>query len=492
MAQLKLILRARARETARWAREHLYTLLVLGPLVLVMTYFGVGRMVRENADWQLSPAFSASLAIAGAACLIALSLSRASMEIYHLRTPETVFDTLPVSVRTHLYAALAARAARTTVLGVAALVARTFFEGGGWLDVALWPSLLLLVAVVALCEVLTALVWIHRGHVRSRAATLGGLAGFILGAGTGGLLLLSIVRPASFTAGARAWLIAAALTAAALLFLAASYWHERWRTLDIEYAKRLQAKRSRTLFGAQWFTRLVLRLVETRAAAASLVRDLQLTFRAFSSAVYVASGVGVLWVLMLVAAFTTGLVPQADVPGEWFQTTWMPPVMAVKFACVFVVASLASMLPVLVAHQIPHLWLERSIGTSGAGLWQAKLWYARLVTCPAPLVVWTAGALASGMSATGGGGVPAYYVLPLLGECVWLWWLVSTTFGALAYEVPEQPGLAIILMVCAGLAVGFVASMLWPIGLALYAFALSPMSIRALMRAHRHLAGEEI
>ena len=49
MHQLRLIAGAWALEGGRWARENLYALLVLGPLVLGMTYFGVGRMVREAA-----------------------------------------------------------------------------------------------------------------------------------------------------------------------------------------------------------------------------------------------------------------------------------------------------------------------------------------------------------------------------------------------------------------------------------------------------------
>ena len=79
MNHLKLIAGAAARERVRWAREHLYSLLILSPLVLGLTYFGVGRMVSTNEDVVLTPPWSAALAFVTAAGLILLSMSRASL-----------------------------------------------------------------------------------------------------------------------------------------------------------------------------------------------------------------------------------------------------------------------------------------------------------------------------------------------------------------------------------------------------------------------------
>src|SRR5918911_371527 len=95
MAHLRLVVGAWLTEDLRWARRNLYALLVLTPLVLGMTYFGVGRMVRE-AEWRPTDWEVAVACVAAAACMIALSLSRAGLEIYHLRRPESVFDSLPV------------------------------------------------------------------------------------------------------------------------------------------------------------------------------------------------------------------------------------------------------------------------------------------------------------------------------------------------------------------------------------------------------------
>jgi hypothetical protein len=137
---------------------------------------------------------------------------------------------------------------------------------------------------------------------------------------------------------------------------------------------------------------------------------------------------------------------------------------------------------VLVAHQRPHLGLERAVGVNGEDAWRAKLYLARVLTLPAALLTWAAGVLC--------GASPAAYALPLLAECVWLWWIVSTAAGGLAFEMPEQPGLALILVLCAALAAGGLTAFVWPAGLAVYGMGVQPLCLRGVMRAQFHLKGE--
>jgi hypothetical protein len=231
---------------------------------------------------------------------------------------------------------------------------------------------------------------------------------------------------------------------------------------------------------------------------AQLARDLQLTLRGFSSAVYTSAGLAALWLVVLAAVLTTGLLPDEGLTlvgeaggavaaaGEvgWFEATWLPPVLAVKVASVLAVVSLVALVPVLVAHESAHMWLERAVGVKGAEVWRAKLWYARLVSLPAPLAAWAVGALS--------GEVAGFYLLPLLGELLWLWWLVSTLAGALSFEVPEQPGLALVLMGCIGLATGGFVAFLWPMGLAVYAFGMDQIKMRGQHRAHVYLYAEGV
>ena len=478
MTHLKLIAGAAARERLRWAREHLYSLLILSPLVLGLTYFGVGRMVSTNEDIVLTPQATAALAFVTAAGLILLSMSRASAEVYHLRSPETLFDTLAVAADTHLYAALVERVARTSAVGAAALVARTVF-GGTLADAWLAPPLILFVVLVALAEVLAALVWVHWSRARKTWQAATALAALAACAFVAGLLLVAVVKPERLTEGGRVAACVAGLILTGVLFGVVRAAHRSWRAADMEHAKRLGAG---ARGGLGWASARARGFFKGAEPAALFERDLRLTLRAFSSAVYAAFALAALWVAALGAALTTGLVPAGDEPPGVFDMTWLPRVVAVKVACVLAAVALASLVPVLVAHQAPHLWLERAVGAKGADVWRAKLWYARAVSLPAALAAWAVGVLC--------GASPLAYALPLLAEVLWLWWLVGTIAGALAYEVPEQPGLGVVMVACAGLAAGLLSAAMWPLGLALYGVGVGQMCLWGEHRARFYLLGE--
>jgi len=500
MTQLRLIVGAWLTEDLRWARQNLYALLVLTPLVLGMTYFGVGRMVRE-AEWSPTDAQVVVACVVAAACLLALSMSRAGLEIYHLRRPESVFDSLPVRAGVQLWAALLRRASRTLGVGTAALVLR-WLAGGDALEAWALASLVLAVGVLASGEVFAAVEWVHFSHKRE---TLHAALAVIVAAACAlacGLLLSEVLRPgtADFlvrTAMGRdalsaavklevkaLTLIAPSLTALVTTWLAFVL-HERWRAGDSEFAKRLSARDALGSVGER-VARLACRSMkggEREATAAQLARDLQLTLRGFSSAVYVAACVASLALLLLVALLAGGVIRNGEADG-FLSATWLPGALAVKLACVVASVALASLLPVLVAHEQPHLWLERSVGVRGEDAWRAKLYAARVLTLPAASMAWLAGVLC--------GAVPAYYALPLLAECVWLWWLVSTLAGGLAYEMPEQPGLALILTACATLGAGGLTAFAWPAGLGIYAMGVQQLCMRGHARAHQHMKGENV
>ncbi len=477
MQQLKLIAGAWLLEGVRWARENLYALLVLGPLVLGMTYFGVGRMLRD-AGWSPTEAQTLAAGVMAAACLVALSLSRASVEVYHVRRPEWVLDALPVSLGVQLSAALARRATHACAVGAVALVLRWLADGS--FGAFVFVSAALLVCVLASGEVLAALVWVRWSHRRGGGRALALAVSVAACAAAAGELLASVVRPGGLTWWGRTWLLVCGVLTAVVQAALAFVLHARWRAADAEFAQRLGA-RERWGGSVERFAKRACSNNETLAA--QLARDLRLVLRGFSSAVYAAAGVGALLILLLVALLAGGVLAEGQAEGLG-SMTWLPKVLAVKFACVLAVAALASLVPVLVAHQEPHLWLERSVGLKGEDAWRAKLYLARVVTAPAAAAVWVAGLLC--------GAVPAAYALPLLAECVWLWWLVSTAAGGLAFELPAQPGLALILVLCAGLAAGGLTAFLWPIGLAIYGFAVQPLCLRGVMRADMHLKGFEI
>ncbi|HYE16482.1 MAG TPA: hypothetical protein VD968_18740, partial [Pyrinomonadaceae bacterium] len=236
MSHLRLMVGAGALEGRRWAREHLYSLLVLTPLVLGMTYLGVGRVV-EDSDWRPSDEVAAGLAVSAAACLLALGVSRAVAEIYHLRRPESLFDALPVSARAQLAAALVRRAARVSGAAAAAVVARTLAGGGLW-DARLPALLACFVAVTASGQALAAVQWVHWGHRRERAHAAVALLMFAACSVAAGLLLFVAVKPWAAPELGRAWLVAGSIALAGATLLLLFALHERWRASDLEYAKR--------------------------------------------------------------------------------------------------------------------------------------------------------------------------------------------------------------------------------------------------------------
>lgn len=456
MKKLRLVIGASVREQVRWAGQHLYTLLILSPLVFGISYATVSRLAEEAPAWQPSFRLSLLLCAGFVYSLIGLSLTRASTEIYHLRRPESVLDALPVPLSTQLHAACSKRIARAALFGLLILIVRALAGAGRFTDVSVLPPLACLILIIALAEIFTALNWIHWGHTKNSLAAVGAMLTGIVSAMLAGLLLLRMLRPAVLPVGINRWLVACGAVCMVALYLLTRVLHERWRASDIEYAKRLQAGGKLSVFGARLLTRRF-----ERAVAVPLARDLQLTLRAFSSAVYVALFMFVLMLVVLITVLITGWLPvAASVPG-WFDATWLPSVMAAKITCVLASASCSILVAVLVAYQLPHFWLERATGATGKQMWETKLWYARLLSLPSPLIVW--------LISMASGTVPLFYALPLLAECVWLWWLVSLLIGSLAFEVPDRPELAIVLMISSGAVFGLFVTLFWPIGLVPFA-----------------------
>jgi hypothetical protein len=419
----------------------------------------------------LTPSAALALTVLFELSLIAISLSRATAELYHLRRPEAHFEAMPVGLATHLHAALLMRLGRSAIVAVAILAIISRFGGGGHDRLGAWPPLIMFAVLMTLAEMLGALNWIHWGHKREKLPALEAAVTLLLTTVLAGLMLLDVMS-VSRPRGGAFWLLSSG--SAAMLYLAVRISHERWRGSDIEYAGRLQ---QRGRGGA-----LLIRVLTSRfgpIVRSQLARDLQLTLRGFSSAVYVASAFAVLWPAVLIAVLTADLLPHATGDIAWLDATWLPEVMAIKIASVLAIASMAALMPVLLAYQLPHFWLERAAGTAGLDMWQTKLWYARLVSAPGPLMVWTAGMLS--------GKTPMFYAVPLLAECLWLWWLSSSIMGALSFEIPGRAGLGVILAVMAGLTAGVVGSMAWPVGLLLYVQTMHSLTERGRARARYYL-----
>lgn len=490
------------RDRLRWAREHIYALVVLGPLVLGMSYLTLAQ--AASYDLKLSePPLLLQLILAAAFVLgtMAVSLSRASRELYHLRSASGFTEALPVSRAGHLHFALSIRAGHTAMLGVALLLVHSVL-GKESVTIPALLSLLVFCALVSVSEVYSAVNWIHWGHVRGKLGAVKAIAVSIMSTMMSSLLLVIFFNEAAalqrlteiLRLPARPWtlsIIYAASTALALvIYLLARSSHDAWRARDVDYAQRLEHR--------SWPE---LKLPEpvrsrfSRAVCALLLRDLSLSLRVFSSMVYVAATVSLLIILLLVSLLLTGALPTVEeaLGGlsdlGWVSATWFPSSLAIKTATLLVVACLASIVPVLVSHQIPHAWLERAVGATANDLWLAKLWYARLLTLPAVVAVYLTGALAALL---GGTPLPLSYLLPLLAECLWLWWLASSIIGALAFEMPDRPGLALVLVLSLSVSIGMLSVVLWPMGLGFYGMGVEQVKDRGIMQTAQYLLAEEM
>ncbi|MBA2339493.1 MAG: hypothetical protein H0V88_03790 [Pyrinomonadaceae bacterium] len=482
MNKLSLIVAALSRDKVRWASGQLYYLLVLAPLVLGLSYLTASR-VASNAPIAAKPSSLLALTLTALveSCLILSGVSRSATEIYNVRLAENYFNSLPVNLGTHLFTAFIKRLARVAlVLGFVFLALRSLVTSAADLNLIFLFWLALLIFLTASAQMFAALCWVHSHRTQSKLALLLGAVMLLMpAAALGGALMLNLVSfPFSFPHGQLYLLAGAATEFFALLFIT-SVLHSRWRIFDLEHAAMLQSSRIAN------FASLATKRLWGGSVRTQLARDLQLTLRFFSARVYLALWLAALWAISLfVLLVTTDLLPRAGVARSIFELTWSPSIVATKVVAVLTTATLAALLPLLVAYELPYLWLERAVGVTGKQLWQAKCWYARIVSLPAPLIAWAAGASTNAL--------PANYIVPALLECLWLWWLVSTLIGALAFEMPTKPGLALVVMLTFAVAVGLFVSLLWPVGLLLYVFGISQIAGRGEARAKYFLlTGED-
>lgn len=476
MKKVWLIIGASLRSQLRWAKQHVYAWLILAPLVLGITYMTTSRLAANLSTDDFSFIQASAIGAALFLSLIGLSLSRASAEIYHLRRPAAYFETLPVDADTHLYAALVTRFGRAFVVGLVIFAIKHLLKEP--MNAGNLFALLIFISVLALSQTHAALLWIHFGHTRKHG--LASIFGIILSSILAGIIFAFAIKNNS---GISKGLLESSIII--ISFSSASFFllrnlHNQWRSADVEYARRIEAAKSFNLFSASVFRRRF-----SPAVASQLARDFQLTLRGFSSAVYVVALFIPLLLAALVAALTTNLLP--PVPGDlgWFDTMQLPQVSAVKIICSLIAASLAALTPVLVAYELPHLWLERVTGASGLDMWKAKIAYARLMSLPAPFLAFVLGVIF--------GRLPMFYVAPLFLECLMLWWAVSSLIGALSFEMPTRPGLALIVMITVGIGAGLAASFglftsaFLPLGLMVYAQAMHGLTDRGRARARYYL-----
>jgi hypothetical protein len=476
MKKVWLIIGASLRSQLRWAKQHVYAWLILAPLVLGITYMTAARLASNLSTDDFSFTQMAFIGAALFLSLIGLSMSRASAELYHLRRPAVYFEVLPVDANTYLQAALLTRFGRNLVVGLVLFFIKHLLKEP--MSVGNFFALLLWILLLTLSQTLAALQWVHFGHTKQKR--FANIALVFITAVLAGIIFAFAISKTDGNTKALLETSLIVMAASIASFFVLQKLHDRWRSSDLEHARRIESAKSFRLLQASFFRRRFKATV-----AAQLARDFQLTLRGFSSAVYVVAFLVPLLLAALVAVLTTNLLPPIENHLGWLDTMQLPQVSAAKIACSLIAASLASLTPLLVAFELPHLWLERATGASGLDMWQAKIAYTRLISLPAPFLAFAVGASF--------GRLPLFYLLPLFLECLMLWWAVGSLIGALSFEMPTRPGLALIVMATVGIGAGLAASFglftsaFLPIGLMVYAQAMHGLTDRGRARARYYL-----
>jgi hypothetical protein len=313
---LVLIIGAAARNELRWARQHLYYLLILAPLVT-----GFALLTVDQAASQLPPfrpgqkTFFAAIVLVFLA-LFAAGLSRAAAEVYHNRRPESVLESFPVALSSHLWLALAIRFTRAITIMAILVAARWRWTGD---RAGLWVVIgsLCLALIVAVTEAICGLAWIHWNHLAHPASALAVAFCALVSAGMAGDLIGKFFLPYEFAAHRLPLFSGIELTWGLLLLYLASVLHRRWRARDIEFALRLGHRtRAQRGIGTQWFDRF------GPEVSALVRRDLALVRRVFSSAVYVSATVAGFVLVLLAAVLRSGTLPSIENHYGWLGGTW--------------------------------------------------------------------------------------------------------------------------------------------------------------------------
>lgn len=412
-----------------------------------------------------------------AAALVAGGLAPAVRNIFAVRSASGYLDALPVPTVTKLHAALAAQLALNIPVFLAVWLLTLILArvGAGH---ALTPLLLPAAALTALVQVVAALVLVRfNGFARTRLALLGAVTLAVVWFSAGTPEAGWLLAPVKLAAAPLAAVLSSALGREAqspailaavgflVLYAAARWSYLAWRD---EYRERAETSASRARLLPRLQRLLAGRL--GRPTAAQLTRDLRLTLRGFSPAVFVAGAAALLFELAGVSAWLYG---------------WIPPIWLSSFLLIclaMATLSLSAIAPLLLEFQLPRMWLEQSAGVDSVTLWKSKMYFAGAVSAPA-----YAATVAVLFAYEPDVGAAAYLAF----RAMLVWLTVASVIGVLAFEIAPAPVLGLLLggVFAVGLSAMYTLADAWPMGLFLYAYLVNGLMQRASATAAR-LGGE--
>ncbi len=485
MQRAVLLLRYKLLQAIRLSLENLYTLFLLGPAIALFVYLIVEPYLQAMADGVYQAPSVQQMEIAGSALLLLALLypiSTVAAELYPVQSADSYLDSLPLSLAQRYTSVLLIRLGKNLplILIIAILVCATALKRGTVPDpVALAVNL--------------ALIWLQLAALQSVLAVFGAhyemldglrllpIAGLYLAAAlyvaaylplAGALDAFICLAKSLFTGDLQTPLparIAFSLTITSLSMAVSFLGYRKWAITDRDAVER-HLSQTATI-------PLVERLasgIERRwgaQVAHQLGRDLLLTFRFFSSSVYLSVASAALFEVAVVVFATR----YSNVGAEFE--------IAVQAACASATFALSALAVAMVRYQMRFFALERPLPLHAADLYQGKLLYARLVSLPVPICTAILSLIVGDLSLADVGML----VLKLL--LVWL--LVASIVGGLVFEMASRPVLAIPFIAIASLSIASLTIRLWWLWVIIYPYLTDKLEARGRQRAYLYLIGVE-
>ncbi|MEW6730168.1 MAG: hypothetical protein AB1489_02405 [Acidobacteriota bacterium] len=491
MNSLLLLIGYRLLAAGRQVKDNIFTLFILGPLILGISYLIVQPYLIAIGEGIYSLPADTILELGITAFIFLLLLAPASVvaaECYPIQSPDAYLDSLPIAPVWHFSALVLIRAAKGLPLMIALSAIHYLIEQAAGRSpqlVSLWISVLLpaLLQLTALQFVLVLVAAHYRFLQLGRLLPIFAVLLIIIALlpAASSILLFPIAGCRElFTGVIKHWFAGVpplASTSSSLIALALSvigligafFAYQRWSIQDREAVESmLGMRRTRGwLLGlVESFERLM-----GVSAMAQLLRDLLLTFRFFSSAVYLGFAVAILcqfgFILFSLRYGQTGLSFE----------------LAAQTACALASFALAALASALVKYQLAFLWLERSTPVKGIEMYHDKLWYARLLSLPALIISAVLMFLLSSADISSR--------IFLLAKMLLVWLMVSSFVGALSFEIITRPTLAIPFVAIASLSITSLTIRLWWLWFLLYPYIMAKLAERARQRTYLLLTGVE-
>jgi hypothetical protein len=228
-----------------------------------------------------------------------------------------------------------------------------------------------------------------------------------------------------------------------------------WRDAEVE---RAQAAAGRTVLTLPALDRL-LNARFGEEVGAQMTRDLRLTLRAATPAVWTCAAAAALFLAAMPAA-----IANAWVPEQW--TVLL--LLVLTGAATLCLSALA---PVLLQRHMASLWVEQSSGVPPEAMLKARKYFALIVSLPAAIAACLVALMLPG----------PWTAVYFIARALLAWVSVATLIGAVAFDIAAAPGIGLMFAGLIALAVcgmyGF--DQFWPIGLFLYAYLMHMLNERA-------------